>query len=56
MEEIAEKKIIEEIKQKELIRKKNKKICKILNYTEHLLSLASAITEFLQITEILQQK
>ena len=35
---------IEEIKQNELINKKHKKICKILNYTEHLLILASAVT------------
>ena len=35
---------IEEIKQDELISKKHKKFYKILNYTEHLLILASAVT------------
>ena len=33
-----------EIKQNELITKKYKKVRKILNYTEHLLILASAVT------------
>ena len=35
---------IGEMKQNELIRKKHKKICKILNFNEHLLTLASTIT------------
>ena len=30
---------IEEIKQNYLLSKKHKKVCKILNYTEHLLNL-----------------
>ena len=34
---------IEEIKQNELIRKKHKKVYKILDYTEHLLILASKV-------------
>ena len=32
---------IEEIKQNYLLSKKHKKVCKILNYTEHLLNLVS---------------
>ena len=36
--------LIEKIKQNELITKKYKKICKILNYTDHLLILASTVT------------
>ena len=35
---------LEQIKQYELISKKDKKICKILNYTEDLLILASKVT------------
>ena len=35
---------IEEIEQNELIRKKHKKICKTLIYTQHLLILASSVT------------
>ena len=38
---------IEEIKQNEL---KNKMICKISNYTEYLLILASAVTGFVSIS------
>ena len=34
---------IEEIKQNYLLSKKHKKVCKILNYTEHLLNLVSNI-------------
>ena len=34
----------EEIRQNELIRKKQRKICKILNYTEHLLILSFTVT------------
>ena len=46
MKEIAEtrKYFVEEIKQKELISKKHKKVCKALNYIEHLLILAYAVT------------
>ena len=45
MKEINEEKnyVIEEIKQDELISKKNKMVLKTLNYTEHLLILASTI-------------
>ena len=35
---------IEKIKQNELISKKHKNVCKILNYTEHLLILVSKVT------------
>ena len=35
---------IEEIKQNDLISNKHKKLCKILNYTEHLPVLASTVT------------
>ena len=35
---------LEEIKQNELMSKKYKKVCTALNYTEHFLILASAIT------------
>ena len=35
---------IEKIKQNELISKKHKHVCKILNYTEHLLILVSRVT------------
>ena len=35
---------IEKIKQDELISKKHKKVCKILNYIEHLLILSSSVT------------
>ena len=35
---------IEEIRKTKLISRKNKKVCKILNYTEHLPILASAVT------------
>ena len=36
---------IEVIKQNKLINKKHKNVCNILSYTEHLLILASAVTE-----------
>ena len=36
--------LIEKIKQNELISKKHKNVCKILNYTEHLLILVSRVT------------
>ena len=35
---------IEEIKQNELLGKKHKRVCKILNYTKHLSILASTVT------------
>ena len=35
---------IEEIKQNELTSKTHRKVCKILNYTEHLLTFASIVT------------
>ena len=35
---------MEEIKHNELISKKHKKTCRYLNYTEHLLILASTVT------------
>ena len=35
---------LEEIERNELMRKKNKKVCTTLNYIEHILILASAIT------------
>ena len=38
----------EETKQNELISKKHKKFCKILDYTEHLLSVASTVTGLVQ--------
>ena len=48
LKEIDEKRnnFIEEIKQNELISQNHKKICKILNYTEHLLILASTVTGY----------
>ena len=39
--------VIEEIKQNELISKKHKKTFKILNYTGHLLILASTVTGYI---------
>ena len=38
--------LIKEIDQNELVRKKHKNICKILNYTENLLILFSTVTEY----------
>ena len=35
---------IEDIKQNDLMSKKHKKVCLVLNYIEHLLILASAVT------------
>ena len=37
-----------ETKQNELISKKHKKFCKILDYTEHLLIVASTVTGLVQ--------
>ena len=44
---------IEEIKHIELIRKKHEMVCKILNYIEHLLILASTGTGVLQVLLLL---
>ena len=41
---MKQKLFLEEIKQNELRSKKQKKTCKILNYAEHLLNLASTFT------------
>ena len=41
---------LEEIKQKELMSKKNKKVCTTLNYIEHFLILASTITGCISIS------
>ena len=41
---------IKELKQIELISKKHKKVCKILNYTEHLINLASTVTGYVSIS------
>ena len=35
--------LIEEINQNELLNKKNKKVCRVLNYIEHLLVLISKL-------------
>ena len=43
---------VEEIKQNKLIIKKHKNVCKILNYTEHLLRLASTVTECVSISAL----
>ena len=42
--------LIEEINRNELMSKKHKKICTILNYIEHFLDLASTITECVSIS------
>ena len=42
----TQKKFITEINQNELMSKKHKKSCTVLNYIEHLLILASAVTGF----------
>ena len=36
--------LIEEINQKELMSKKHKKVCRVFNYTDHLLIVISTIT------------
>ena len=36
--------LLEEIKQNELMSRKHKKVCTILNYIEHFLILASTVT------------
>ena len=43
---------IQEIKQNELISKKHKKVCKILNYTQHLLILACIVTGCISISSL----
>ena len=43
---------IQEIKQNDLISKKHKKVCTILNYTKHLLILASTVTGCVSISAI----
>ena len=40
---------IEEINQNELMSKKHKKVCRVFNYTEHLLILVSTVTGFISI-------
>ena len=40
---------IEEINQNELMSKKNKKVCRVLNYSEHLLVLISTVSELCNI-------
>ena len=41
---------LREIKQNELMSKKHKKVCTTLNYIEHILVLASTITECISIS------
>ena len=43
---------IEEIKQNEFISRKQKKVCKILNYTDHLFILSSTVTECVFISDV----
>ena len=43
---------IEETKQNELISKKHKKICKVLNYTEHSLIVSSTVTGCVSISAL----
>ena len=43
---------VEKIKQNEIISKKHKKFCKVLNYTEHLLILASTVTGCISISAL----
>ena len=42
--------LVEEINRNELMSKKHKKLCTTLNYIEHFLILASAITRFVSIS------
>ena len=42
--------LIEEINQNELMSKKHKKVCRVLNYTEHLLIVISTITGWVSIS------
>ena len=44
--------LIEEIKQNKLINKKEKKVCRILKYTEHLLILASTLSGYVSIFSV----
>ena len=41
--------LIEEINQNELLNKKNKKVCRVLNYIEHLLVLISTFASLVGI-------
>ena len=41
---------LEEIEQNELISRKHKRVCTTLNYVEHFLILASAVTEYISIS------
>ena len=43
---------IEEIMENDLISRKHKKVCKILNFTKHLLILASTVTGSVSISNI----
>ena len=40
--------LVEEVKQNESISKQHKKVCKTLNYIEHVLILASMVTDCIQ--------
>ena len=42
--------LIEEINGNELMRKKHKKVCRVLNYTDHSLIVTSTITECFSIS------
>ena len=42
---------LEETEKKELMSRKHKKVCKTLNYTEHLLILTSTITGYISISD-----
>ena len=42
---------LEETEKKELMSRKHKKVCKTLNYTEHLLILAFTITGYISISD-----
>ena len=48
LKEIDNKKdyFIEEVEQNEWVSKRHKKVCRTLNYTEHLLILASTVTAY----------
>ena len=44
--------LLEEIERNELISKKHKKVCKALNYTKHLLILASTVTGYISVSPL----
>ena len=46
---------IEKLKQNELISKTHKKVCKTLNYIEHLFILASLVTGFIAMTALIRK-